>query len=210
MLEPEVAFATLDDVVQLAEECVRHVCEGVLLTCEEDLEFFNKRVDTSLLQRLQKMAQGARRAPAPLPPLRLAHPGRCAAAEPFQRMTYTEAVRELKKSGQEFAYPVGQRARRRARVRLTRSAAGGVGVLTPDGARAVASRHVVPRHPRVCHALPRGHQTFLHARVRAAGGGGRHGGGHGPVGSAHGTSVRVHACAHATRHSHAAPPHRAS
>jgi asparaginyl-tRNA synthetase len=83
MLEPEIAFANLTDDMQLAEEMIKFLIQYILQECPEEMEFFNKFIDASLLERLEKLRKAE-----------------------FKRMTYTEAVEVLEKSGNKFDYPV--------------------------------------------------------------------------------------------------------
>lgn len=83
MIEPEMAFCDLEGDMDLAEEFVKYLITDVLNNNEGDLDIFNKFVDKGLRERLQFVAE-----------------------KPFQRVTYTEAVEILIKSGKEFQYPV--------------------------------------------------------------------------------------------------------
>ena len=83
MIEPEMAFCDLSENCDLAEDFVKHLLRTVLDECQGDLEFFNLRIDKGLLERLQHVVDS-----------------------PFERMTYREAVKRLKDSGQTFEYPV--------------------------------------------------------------------------------------------------------
>jgi asparaginyl-tRNA synthetase len=83
MIEPEMAFCDLSENCDLAEDFVKHLLRTVLDECQGDLEFFNQRIDKGLLERLQHVVDS-----------------------PFERMTYREAVKRLKDSGQTFEYPV--------------------------------------------------------------------------------------------------------
>ena len=83
MIEPEMAFADLGDNADLAEDYVRHLVRSVLDTCGEDVEFFNKWVDQTLLDTLTLVAD-----------------------TPFERITYTAAVDMLERADQEFEFPV--------------------------------------------------------------------------------------------------------
>ncbi len=83
MVEPEIAFADLNDNADLAEEYVTYLVRYVLDHCGEDLEFFNKWVDDGTLGRLSGVADGK-----------------------FERLTYTEAVNILEQSDADFEYPV--------------------------------------------------------------------------------------------------------
>ena len=83
MIEPEMAWADLDDDADLAEAFVKYCLRAVLDDCAEDLAFFNQRIDKGLIERLEGVV----------------------AAE-FARVTYAEAVDMLEKSGQRFEFPV--------------------------------------------------------------------------------------------------------
>jgi asparaginyl-tRNA synthetase len=83
MLEPEIAFADLNDDMDLAEEMVKYFINYILQACPEEMEFFNKFIDTALLERLEKIARAE-----------------------FKHMTYTEAITILTKAKQKFNYPV--------------------------------------------------------------------------------------------------------
>jgi len=83
MIEPEVAWADLDDDADLAEAFIKHLLRAAMDRCDEDLAFFNDRIDTGLIKRLQHVLEAG-----------------------FERMTYTEAVRRLEQSGQKFEFPV--------------------------------------------------------------------------------------------------------
>ena len=83
MIEPEVAFADLADNCQLAEDFFRFMVEYALEHCAEDLAFFNKFIDKGLIDRLEKVVGTA-----------------------FQSMSYTEAIEQLQKCGQNFDFPV--------------------------------------------------------------------------------------------------------
>ena len=83
MIEPEVAFCDLAGDMDLAEEFVKYLIRDVRTNCAEDLELFSKFVDKELLKRLDFVLE-----------------------RPFQRVSYTEAVELLKKSGKQFEYPI--------------------------------------------------------------------------------------------------------
>jgi asparaginyl-tRNA synthetase len=83
MIEPEMAFCDLDENCTLAEDFVKHLLNEVLERCTEDLEFFDKRIDKGLIERLRKVAEAD-----------------------FERMRYADAVEHLEKSGEKFEYPV--------------------------------------------------------------------------------------------------------
>ena len=83
MVEPEMAFADLNDYMDTAEAMVKYVISAVLRECPAEIEFFNKFIDPSLLERLQSLV-----------------------TSDFGRVSYTDAVELLIKSGQKFDYPV--------------------------------------------------------------------------------------------------------
>ncbi len=83
MIEPEVAFADLEQDMALAEAHVQYMVRAMLTECAEEVAFLGKFVDKGLLERLQKVAES-----------------------PFKRVTYTEAVEILRGSGVAFTYPV--------------------------------------------------------------------------------------------------------
>ncbi len=83
MIEPEMAFADLLDNMDCAESYLKYVLRYVLDTCPEDLAFFDQFIEKGLLQRLHHVLN-----------------------TPFARLTYTEAVEILKKSGKNFQFPV--------------------------------------------------------------------------------------------------------
>ncbi len=83
MLEPEMAFFDLQADMALAEEQVKYLLARLFETCGEELEFFNKFIDKDLISRLKQTLE-----------------------QPFQRVSYTDAVDILLKSGRTFEYPV--------------------------------------------------------------------------------------------------------
>ncbi len=83
MIEPEVAFADLADNMALSEAMVKYVIRYVLEECAQEIEFFNKFVDNTLLERLNNLVNAE-----------------------FGHVTYTEAIELLIKSGNQFEYPV--------------------------------------------------------------------------------------------------------
>lgn len=83
MIEPEMAFCDLEGDMDLAEEMVKYLIKDAMEHCQEDLAFFGNFVDKELLPRLQLVLD-----------------------KPFERVTYTEAVEILSKSGKKFEYPV--------------------------------------------------------------------------------------------------------
>lgn len=82
-VEPEVAFAELPDIIEIAEDLIKHIINTVLEKCPEELKFFNAHFEKGLIEKLQNVV-----------------------SHDFAVMTYTEAIDALKKSGKEFQYPV--------------------------------------------------------------------------------------------------------
>lgn len=86
MVEPEIAFCDLIDDCQVAEDFLKFVITAVLDTCQSDLEFFNQRIDKTVLDTLEHVVNS-----------------------PFERVPYTEAVRLLEQAtskGQRWEFPV--------------------------------------------------------------------------------------------------------
>ena len=83
MIEPEIAFADLNDNMQLAWDMIKYIINHVMDKCAEELEFFNKFVDKGLLDRLSALRDSE-----------------------YAKVTYTEAIDVLLKSGESFKYPV--------------------------------------------------------------------------------------------------------
>ena len=82
-VEPEVAFAELPDIIEIAEALIKHIIKTVLEKCPEELKFFDKHFENGLVEKLTAVA-----------------------SHDFAIMTYTEAIEKLKASGKEFKYPV--------------------------------------------------------------------------------------------------------
>ena len=83
MIEPEMAFADLEYNMEVAEDMVKYIINFVLEKAPEEMEFFNNFIDKGLLERLDNIV-----------------------SNDFGRVSYTEAVDILLKSGKEFQYPV--------------------------------------------------------------------------------------------------------
>ena len=83
MIEPEIAFADLNDDMQLAWDMIKHIINHVMDNCAAELEFFNSFVDKTLLSRLTALRDAD-----------------------YAKVTYTEAIELLEKSGADFKYPV--------------------------------------------------------------------------------------------------------
>jgi asparaginyl-tRNA synthetase len=83
MVEPEMAFCDLDDDRRLAEQFLKYITAYVLDNCRPDLEFFNKRIDNTVLETLEHVA-----------------------TSDFEHVTYTEAIRILEKANRAWEFPV--------------------------------------------------------------------------------------------------------
>jgi asparaginyl-tRNA synthetase len=83
MVEPEMAFFELTDNMDLAEAFLKRICKDVLERCAEDMKFFAERIEPTAITTLQGIVE-----------------------TPFVRLSYTDAVDILTKSGQSFEFPV--------------------------------------------------------------------------------------------------------
>ncbi len=83
MVEPEMAFCDLDGNVELATDFLKYLFAYVLNQCQEDMEFFRRFIDPTVLSTLEKLV-----------------------SQDFKRMTYTEAVDILTKAKETFEFPV--------------------------------------------------------------------------------------------------------
>ncbi|MCT4597543.1 MAG: asparagine--tRNA ligase [Vallitalea sp.] len=83
MIEPEMAFADLEDDMNVAEEMIKFIISYVKEKAPEEMEFFNKFIDKGLLERLNNVLNNE-----------------------FARITYTEAIKILEESEEKFEYPV--------------------------------------------------------------------------------------------------------
>lgn len=83
MIEPEIAFAELKDVMDLAEAYLKYVFKSALDNCKEDMAFFDKFVSPGVIERLEAIV-----------------------STPFERVKYTDAIEILKKADKKFDYPV--------------------------------------------------------------------------------------------------------
>ena len=83
MIEPEMAFADINDAMDTAEAMVKYILQYVIDNAPEEMAFFNKFIDKGLLDRLHHVIES-----------------------PFERVTYTDAVKLLQESGEKFDYPV--------------------------------------------------------------------------------------------------------
>ncbi|MBQ4828384.1 asparagine--tRNA ligase [Alteromonas sp. CI.11.F.A3] len=83
MIEPEVAFADLSDIAQLAEDMLKYVCKAVLEELPDDMNFFAQRIKKDAVERLEKLV-----------------------SSDFVRMDYTDAIDILQNCGKTFEFPV--------------------------------------------------------------------------------------------------------
>lgn len=83
MVEPEMAFCDLHGDMDLAEEFLKYIFKYVLEKCPEDMEFFNQRIDNTVLATADNIINNQ-----------------------FERITYTEAIKLLEKADVQFDYPV--------------------------------------------------------------------------------------------------------
>ena len=83
MMEPEICFCDIDELMDNEEELVKYVIKYVMTECADELAFLNKFVDQGLLERLQNVV-----------------------SNDFVRLDYTKAIELLQKSGQKFVFPV--------------------------------------------------------------------------------------------------------
>lgn len=83
MVEPEVAFNDIADNMDLAEDFIKYLISYILTECRFEMEFFNNFIDKDLIARLEHIVKSN-----------------------FERITYTNAVQLLEKSGKSFAYPI--------------------------------------------------------------------------------------------------------
>ncbi|MFT5373049.1 MAG: asparaginyl-tRNA synthetase [Lysobacterales bacterium] len=81
MVEPEIAFADLDDLADLAEDFLKYIFREVLNECSDDMAFFAKHIEPDAVSRLESLVD-----------------------KPFARIDYAEAIEILKKSGKKFEF----------------------------------------------------------------------------------------------------------
>lgn len=82
-IEPEVAFAEIDDIIEIATEFIKYIIKAVLDECPDEIAFLERFYEKGLRAKLQKVVD-----------------------DEFVKVEYTEAVEILKKSGKKFVYPV--------------------------------------------------------------------------------------------------------
>jgi asparaginyl-tRNA synthetase len=83
MVEPELAFADLNDMCYLSQDLLRYLCKAVLTECADDIDFFNQFIDKNCLARIQNMTE-----------------------TDFEIMTYTDAITHLSHATKKFEYPI--------------------------------------------------------------------------------------------------------
>ena len=83
MVEPEMAFYDVNDLMDLEEEFIKYLVQYALDNCQDDLAFLNKMIDPELIERLKSVV-----------------------STEFVRLTYTEGIKILEASGQKFEFPV--------------------------------------------------------------------------------------------------------
>ncbi len=82
-IEPEVSFADLDDIIGIAEEFIKYIIKYTVDNCPDELAYFSERFEKGLLDKLSAVI-----------------------SSDFAKISYTDAVEALKKSGKDFKYPV--------------------------------------------------------------------------------------------------------
>lgn len=82
-VEPEVCFAELDDIIEIAQEFIKYIIKSVMDNCPDEMQFFNQWVEKGLIDKLTHVVESD-----------------------FARVTYTDAIEILKKSGKDFKFPV--------------------------------------------------------------------------------------------------------
>ena len=83
MMEPEICFCDINELMDNEEELIKFVIQYVMKECHDELEFLNKFVDTGLLERLNNVV-----------------------SNDFVRLDYTEAIKLLEKADKKFVFPV--------------------------------------------------------------------------------------------------------
>jgi asparaginyl-tRNA synthetase len=163
MVEPEMAFCDLEGDIELAVAFLKEIFASVLNNCEEDMSFFNRFIDTSVIRTLEALV-----------------------SQDFQMLTYTEGVEILKKATEKFEFPVewGEDLQSEHERYLCEKVIGGPIVLidypkeikafymkvNPDGKTVRAMDVLVPKIGEIIGGSQRedDHDTLLE-RIQAAG-----------------------------------------
>ena len=163
MVEPEVAFAHLEDNMELAEAFLKHLFNVALTDCREDLAFFNERIQQGIIETLDSVVTSK-----------------------FTHMTYTDAVKELEKNAQAFEFKPywGCDLQSEHEKFLTEKVAGGPVIVTdypkeikafymklnPDGKTVRAMDVLVPRLGEIIGGSEREERLeVLESRIRELG-----------------------------------------
>ncbi len=83
MMEPEMCFADINDLMDIEEEMVKYIIKHILSTCKDEVVFLNNIIDKGLIERLKNVSESK-----------------------FERLTYTKAVEILQNSDEKFEFPV--------------------------------------------------------------------------------------------------------
>ena len=83
MIEPEMAFADLNDDMDCSEKYLKYILKYVLDNCQQDLELLDKFIEKGLIEKIKSVVENS-----------------------FQRLTYSEAIDILKKSNKKFEFPI--------------------------------------------------------------------------------------------------------
>jgi asparaginyl-tRNA synthetase len=83
MIEPEMAFCDINGNMDIAEDFIKYILRHVLENCSDDMKFFDSMIEKGIIANLEHITESR-----------------------FERITYTDAIRELDKSGKNFEYPV--------------------------------------------------------------------------------------------------------
>ncbi len=82
-VEPEVAFAELPDIIEIAEDMIKYIVSEIMKKCPEEIDFFEAHFEKGLKEKLNNLVNNS-----------------------FEVLDYTKAIEILEKSGKEFQYPV--------------------------------------------------------------------------------------------------------
>lgn len=82
-IEPEVTFAELFDIIEIAQEMIKYIVADLLKRCPDELQFFQKHYEAGLIEKLEDLVN-----------------------KDFKILEYTDAIDLLQKSGKDFTYPV--------------------------------------------------------------------------------------------------------